>query len=147
MRFDTASTSNQNIKEMENIMPINEIVKIVSVLVFMGLPCFILLQVAWDKMCQNANKAVWRLEVAAYQCTRWNDAMIKELMRTTKGDEHTRVAYMNSILEYMRKSGCSWNDAVEHAIISSIERTDYCIRMGWFNNRTDWRAILEPMKF
>ena len=132
---------------MENIVLINEIAEIVCVLIFMVLPCFVLLQVAWDKMCKNANTAVWRLEVAAYQCERWNNAMINELMQTTKGDEHTRVAFMNSILEYMRKSECDWNDAVEHAIVSSIERTDYCIRMGWHNNRTDWRAILEPMKF
>lgn len=132
---------------MENIVFINEIAKIVCVLILIGLPCFVLLYAAWDKMRENANAAVWRLNVAAYQCKRWNDATINELMRMTKGDEHTRVAYINSILEYMRKSGCSWNDAVEHAIISSIERTDYCIRMGWHNNRTDWRAILEPMKF
>lgn len=132
---------------MENIVFINEIAKIVCMLILIGLPCFVLLKIAWDKICADASTAVWRLKVAAYQCERWNDAMICELMRTTKGDEHIRVAYMNSILEYMRKSGCSWNDSVEHAIIDSIERTDYCIRMGWHNYRTDWRTILEPMKF
>ena len=132
---------------MENVMFINKIAEIVCILIFMVLPCFVLLRVALDKMCQNANTAAWRLEVAAYQCTRWNNTMINELMRTTKGDEHTRAAYMNSILEYMRESECSWNDAVEHVIVSSMERTEHCIRMGWFNNRTDWRAILEPMKF
>lgn len=120
---------------------------IINLLVFIVLPCFVLLRVAWNRMRANANVVAWRLEAAAYQCERWNDAMVKELMRTTTHDEHTRVAYMNSILEYMRKSECGWNDAVEHAIVSSIERTDYSIRMGWYSNRTDWRAILEPMKF
>lgn len=132
---------------MENIVFINEIAKIVCMLILIGLPCFVLLKIAWDKICADASTAVWRLKVAAYQCERWNDAVINELMRTTKGDEHTRVAYINSILEYMRESECGWNDAVEHAIVSSIERTDYCIRMGWHNYRTDWRTILEPMKF
>ena len=65
---------------MENIVLINEIAKIVSVLVFTVLPCFVLLRVAWDKMCENANRTAWRLEIAAYQCTRWNDTMINELM-------------------------------------------------------------------
>lgn len=132
---------------MENIVFINEIAKIVCVLMLIGLPCFALLHGIWDKMCDNAKAAVWRLNVAAYQCERWNDAVITELMRTTKGDEHTRVACLNAIFEDMRKNVCSWNDAVEHIIVDCIERTDYDIRMGWFNNRTDWRAILEPMKF
>lgn len=132
---------------MENIVLINEIAKIVCILMFIVFPCYALLYAAWDKICRNGNTAAWRLKVAAYQCERWNDAMINELMSTTTGDEHTRVAYLNSIMEYMRKSECSWNDAVEHDIVSSIERTDYCIRMGWFSNRTDWRKILEPLKF
>lgn len=132
---------------MENIVLFNEIAKIVCVLILIGLPCFALLYAVWDKMRKNANAAVWRLNVAAYQCERLRDAAINNLMRTTKGDEHTRVACINAIFEDMRKNGCNWNDAVEHIIIDCIERTDYCIRMGWHNYRTDWRSILEPMKF
>lgn len=132
---------------METIVSMNEIAKIVVVLVMIALPCWALLRVIWDIICQNGDKAVYRLKVAAYQCEVGTDAMINELMQTTKGDEHTRVSYINSIQEYMRENACSWNDAVEHAIVSSIERTDYCIRMGWHNHRTDWRAILTPLKF
>lgn len=132
---------------MGNIVLINEIGKIVSILLLLGFPCWALIYAIADALCKNADRAIWRMKVAAYQCERWNDAMINTLMQTTKGDEHTRISYINSIMEYMRENGCTWNDAVEHAIVSSIERTDYCIRMGWFSNRADWRTILTPLKF